>query len=194
MVLHAPAAAFTWDDLLSMPDDGYRRELVRGQLLVTPSPLGRHQYAAGELHFLLRSARPPGMEVLAAPFDWKRSESTASEPDLLVFRSEDYDPDGWLTVTPLLVVEIASPTTAVTDRTLERAVYEEAGVPSYWLVDPAEPSLTVLELDGAVYGEVATVRGDEPFEATSPFPVTVVASALVRRRRAGGDEVPRPAG
>ena len=51
-----------------------------------------------------------GGEVLAAPFDWKRSESTVSEPDLLVLRSEDYDPDGWLTVTPLLVVEIASPT------------------------------------------------------------------------------------
>ena len=59
-------------------------------------------------------------------------------------------------------------------------MYEEAGVPSYWLVDPAEPSLTVLELEGATYREVATVRGDEPFEATRPFPVSVVPADLIR--------------
>ena len=178
VALRAPAAPFTWDDLVEMPDDGYRRELVHGQLLVTPSPVFRHQRAAAELHFLLRSARPPGMEVLTAPFDWKRSEETVFEPDLLVLRSGDCQPDGWLTATPLLVVEIASPSTATTDRTLKRALYEEAGVPSYWLVDPVEPSLTVLELEGGTYREVAAVRADEPFEATRPFPVTVVPAAL----------------
>ncbi|MGH9083535.1 MAG: Uma2 family endonuclease, partial [Acidimicrobiales bacterium] len=80
---------------------------------------------------------------------------------------------------PLLVVEIASTSTAVTDRTLKRAVYEEAGVPSYWLVDPVEPSLTVLELGGGAYREVATVRQDESFGATLPFPVSIMPSVLV---------------
>ena len=180
VVLHAPAAPFTWDDLAKMPDDGYRRELVHGQLLVSPSPFGLHQRAVTQLVLLLGSARPPDLEVLAAPFDWKRSEGTVLEPDLLVVQRADFQPHGWLTATPLLVVEIGSPSTAVTDRTLKRAVYEEGGVPSYWLVDPAEPSLTVLELEGATYREVATVRGDEPFEATRPFPVSVVPADLIR--------------
>ncbi|MGH9082019.1 MAG: Uma2 family endonuclease, partial [Acidimicrobiales bacterium] len=141
MVLRPTAAPFTWDDVLEMPDDGYRRELVHGQLLVTPSPVGLHQRAVAELHFVLRSARPPDLDVLTAPYDWKRSEGTVLQPDLLVFRRVDFQPHGWLSATPLLVVEIASTSTAVTDRTLKRAVYEEAGVPSYWLVDPVEPSL-----------------------------------------------------
>ena len=180
VALHAPAGPFTWDDLARMPDDGYRRELVHGQLLVSPSPFGLHQRAVIELAVLLRLARPPDLEVLTAPYDWKRSETTVLEPDLLVFRRADFRPHGWLTATPLLVVEVASPSTAVTDRTLKRAVYEEVGVRSYWLVDPAEPSLTVLELDGATCRELATVRGDEPFEATKPFPVTVAPAALTR--------------
>ena len=180
VALHAPATPFTWDDLAEMPDDGYRRELVHGQLLVTPSPVWLHQRASMRLGGVLSQHCPAHLEVLAAPFDWKRSERTVLEPDLLVVQRADFQPHGWPTATPLLVVEITSPSTAVTDRTLERAVYEEAGVPSYWLVDPSEPSLTVLELDGAAYREVATVSADEPFVAARPFPATVVPAALTR--------------
>jgi hypothetical protein len=32
------AIAFTYDVLRSAPDDSYRRELVEGQLLVSPAP------------------------------------------------------------------------------------------------------------------------------------------------------------
>ena len=48
------AGAFTWDDLQQVPEDTLRRELVDGQLLVTPSPGGLHQRAVGNLYFLLR--------------------------------------------------------------------------------------------------------------------------------------------
>ena len=180
MVLRAPAAPFTWEDLQAMADDGYRRELVHGQLLVTPSPLPRHQRVAMRLAVTLATHCPEHLEVYPAPLDWRASDNTVLEPDILVLRSEDYTPDAWPTATPLLVVEIASPSTATTDRTLKRAAYEEAGVPSYWVIDPVEPSLTVLELDGDTYREIATVGGDEPFGAERPFPVTVVPGALTR--------------
>jgi Uma2 family endonuclease len=54
----------------------------------------------------------------------------------------------------------------------------DTSVPTYWLVDPDEPSLTVLRLRDGVYVEEATVRGDEPYECEDPFCVTVVPSAL----------------
>ncbi len=57
--------------------------------------------------------------------------------------------------------------------------YESAGVPSYWMVDPAEPRLTVLSLRDGRYVEEANVTGDQPYEASYPFPVTVVPSHLV---------------
>ncbi|MGH9088197.1 MAG: Uma2 family endonuclease, partial [Acidimicrobiales bacterium] len=65
------------------------------------------------------------------------------------------------------------------DRTLKRDVYERAGVPAYWLVDPVAPSVTVLERRGATYEEVATVRGEDHHEVTFPFPVRLVPAALI---------------
>jgi hypothetical protein len=57
--------------------------------------------------------------------------------------------------------------------------YAAAGVPAYWVVDPDEPSLTVLRLDGDRYVDAATVSGNEPFTATSPLAVTVVPGRLL---------------
>ena len=42
-----------------------------------------------------------------------------------------------------------------------------------WLVDPVEPSLTVLTLTGGLYVETARVTGAQPLTVEVPFPVTV---------------------
>ncbi|HEY8474534.1 MAG TPA: hypothetical protein VIL37_18110 [Natronosporangium sp.] len=47
------------------------------------------------------------------------------------------------------------------------------------VAQPAEARLIAWQLAGGDYREVADVRGDEPFEATVPFPVRVVPSHLV---------------
>jgi Uma2 family endonuclease len=44
-----PARAFTYEDLADMPDDGYRREIIGGSLIVTPAPTGGHQRVTGKL-------------------------------------------------------------------------------------------------------------------------------------------------
>jgi hypothetical protein len=40
--------------------------------------------------------------------------------------------------------------------------------------------LTVLELVAGGYREVATVHGDEAFDATRPFPIRIVPAELTR--------------
>ena len=54
-----------------------------------------------------------------------------------------------------------------------------AGAASYWLIDPDEPSVIVLELRGGVCEQVAHLHGDEAFQAALPFPVRLVPSALL---------------
>jgi len=56
------------------------------------------------------------------------------------------------------------------DRALKRVAYAEAGVPSYWMVDPDEPSLVVLELDqnGEVV-ETARPEGDGALPVERPY-------------------------
>jgi hypothetical protein len=200
----AAGGAFTWADLQTLPGDRFRWELVDGQLLVTPSPAGRHQCAVAQLHLVLHAACPDDFLVTLAPYDWVISQGTVFVPDLMVVRREEFDPDGPFTGTPLLVVEVRSPSTAATDRTLKRQQYELHGAAAYWLVDPGGPStpwpdpvrltsggssgggaatrvpsLIALRLQDGAYVEEASVAGDEPYEANSPFPVTVVAGCLV---------------
>ena len=74
---------------------------------------------------------------------------------------------------PLLVVEVQSPSTRTIDLVLKRRVLEEAGVPSYWLVDPDDGVVTVLELVDGAYAERA--RGTD-VTVERPFPVRVCLS------------------
>ena len=50
---------------------------------------------------------------------------------------------------------------------------------SYWLIDPDEPSIIVLELRGGSYVEVARVSGAQSWEVTQPFPVRLVPAELL---------------
>jgi Uma2 family endonuclease len=191
---------FTWDDLEAVPDDGFRWELVDGQLLVTPAPRLRHQRAVRRLCRLLTTACPGELEVVLSPYDWKISSTTVFEPDVMVVRKDQLDLDGPFTGTPLLVVEVRSPSTAATDETLKRQQYEQHGAAAYWLVDPGGPGapgldpvaqasrggaprrvpiLTVLRLRNGAYVDEASVVGDDAYDADFPFPVAVVPSRLV---------------
>jgi Uma2 family endonuclease len=168
-----------YDDLEHMPDDdGHRYELIDGTLIVTPAPQLRHQLAVGNLHLALRAACPADLVVLLAPFDVVLSPVTVLEPDLLVARRSDLTTKN-LPAAPVLAVEVLSPSTRRIDLGSKRLAFEDAGMPTYWVVDPDGPSLRVFELETASLVEVARVTGDERYDASRPFPVTIVPAALV---------------
>jgi Uma2 family endonuclease len=175
---------FSVADLEAMPDDGRRYELIDGELLVTPAPGWAHQEAAITLTVLLREACPRDMRVLIAPFAVRPDMSNELQPDVLVARFADLTLKN-LPKPPVLAVEVASPSSRLTDANLKRAVYARMGVESFWLVDPdpEQPSLTVFELAGADYRQVAHVVGDQVFTAERPFVLSVVPAELVRGMR-----------
>ncbi len=172
----------TVDDLDAMPDDGLRRELLDGMLLVTPAPQHRHQRALLRLALVMGAGCPDDLEVLFAPFDVRISPRTNLQPDLLVARRADISAAD-LPVAPSLAVEVLSPSTRLLDLNTKKAAYEQLGTTSYWVIDPGldgAPSLTAWELDGSTYEQVAYVLGDETWTATLPFAVSITPSALVR--------------
>jgi len=118
------------------------------------------------------------LDVLCAPYDYLVGPTTLLQPDILVARREDVG-EARLELPPLLVVEVLSPSTRLTDLGTKRLAYEAAGVPAYWLVDPHEPSLTVLRLHEGRYAQEAKVVADERYQAGHPFDVAVVPSELV---------------
>ena len=173
--LRPPEGGWTADDLDGFPDDGLRYELVDGVLLVSAAPSEEHQIALGNLHLLLSAAAPRELRVFFAPYDVRFTPRRQLQPDAVVVPRDRSAPDR----RPLLVVEVLSPSTRATDSTLKRHVFEQGGVPAYWLVDPLAPSLTVLELRDGAYEQVAHAAGDDAVDVTSPFAVRVVPSALL---------------
>lgn len=142
-------------------------------------------------------ARPRARVSLASPFDPRQQGDRVaglgslmgvtdalprSRPltyaDLVAHRA-DLGEDN-LRHTPVLVVEVLSPSTRHVDQGTKRLAFEAAGVPSYWVVDPDAPDLLVLELEDGSYREVVRVARDEPFEAMKPHPVRVVPADLLK--------------
>ena len=143
---------FTAADLATMPDDGQRYELVRGELLVSPSPGGRHQLLVARLFGELRDhLKAHGLvnQLLMAPADLTFAVDTVLQPDLFVADTTALLQTGrWTDVTTLfLVVEILSPSTAHHDRTLKRPEYQAFGVPEYWIVDGDQRQVEVWTPD-----------------------------------------------
>lgn len=178
-MLFTPAdVEWTPEDLDALPEGtGQRYELVDGQLLVSPTPSRDHQRASRGLFRLLDAACPSDLEVLYAPVDFRPTARRSLEPDLLVFRRADAV-DTAITRGLVLAVEVLSPSTRSVDLILKRALYEEAQVPSYWVVDPLEPSLTVWQLGDGGYVQAGRAVGDEPLALTAPYALTVVPAAL----------------
>lgn len=173
---------FTIDDLEQMPEDGRCYELVDGVLLVSPAPRWEHQWAAQMLGHVLMAARPSGLAVFGLPLDVRRGRRTSLQPDVLVVRRADLvDGQPYLAV-PLLAVEVLSPTSVDIDLGLKRWTYARLGVPSYWVVDADEPSVTAFALHAERYDEIARAVGGDPLSVTEPFTVRVVPSELRIRR------------
>jgi Uma2 family endonuclease len=171
---------FTVDELDQMPHDGRRYELLDGVLIVSPRPRLLHQEVAVELAVQLRGACPPHLRVIPEPAVML-TRITEFDPDVVVIRRELLR-EAKVSEPPLLIVEVRSPSTALIDLNRKKAVYEQFGVPSYWIVDPDpdRPELTAFELDpDGRYSEYCRAHGATPFRALKPFAVDIIPARLV---------------
>ena len=168
------------EDLYNTPDDGNRYEILDGALLMTPAPGAEHQDAVGSLLELLREpARQLGFKALPAPMAWRIGPGNVPEPDVVV-ASKDLISSRAIEGPPVLVIEVLSPSGRARDLYEKRRIYAEGGAGWYWIVDPIEPSLTVLRLAAAGYVDEAYVVGDEAYETREPLSVRVVPADLLR--------------
>jgi Uma2 family endonuclease len=145
----------TYADWLRFPDDGRRYEILEGELYVTPPPNVEHQRISRNLEFILLAflRRHSRGEVLDAPIGVRLGDEDVFEPDLVVVLREHSDRIGAQVIegAPDIVVEILSPGSARRDLGPKREKYREAGVPEYWIVDPASSSVEVLALRDKAY-------------------------------------------
>jgi Uma2 family endonuclease len=139
----------TYDDFCLLPEDGKRREIIEGELFVTPSPQTPHQRAVVRLgvHLWQFVDSHKLGEVFVAPFDVVFSEFDVVEPDLLYISNARA---GVLTRknvqgAPDLVVEVLSETTARVDRSIKLKLYRRFDVQEYWIIDPNGPTAEIYQ-------------------------------------------------
>jgi len=150
---------------------GQWAEWVDGEVIYMSPVSVRHSTLLVWLTHLLSSwcdFRQVG-KVLTEPFVMKLARSVRS-PDLMVVRREHLErlKETYLDGPADLVVEIVSPESVSRDYREKTAEYAEAGVPEYWIVDPAHKVFTGLVLEGAAYQAVFEGREGRFFSRVLP--------------------------
>ena len=133
------AKRWTREEVLALPDDGNRYELLDGELLVSPSPTAIHQRAVLALYDRVRPyvrEHEVGWTGLA-PADLDFQAGQLLQPDLFVAPLwEGRELLHWSEAgIPLLIAEVLSPSTALNDRNRKRRRYQRSRVGEYWIVD-----------------------------------------------------------
>jgi Uma2 family endonuclease len=179
-----PSGEWTTDDLDSLPDDGLRRELLDGALLMSPSPTRLHQTIAGRLMVALEASCPAEWDVTQA-VEIRISRKRAFIPDVLVARLDAavHNPSWYLPEDVVLAVEIVSPGSTSMDRWLKPGAYAEAGIPFFWRVE-IEGGLTVhahrLDPSSVAYEETDVFTKE--LTVTEPWPITLSLPTLLPRQ------------
>ncbi len=165
-----PQTKLTYSDLVELfPEvDNVRRELIDGELIVSPSPVKRHQAVVLKIgSVFLAHAETRGGEAYASPMDVLFSEDNVVEPDVIYVgpdRVDRSEPRFLRAVT--LVVEVSSPSTRRLELLRKLRLYERYSVPEYWYVDLDAERVEVYRLSDGRYGAPGLLRASE--HLTSP--------------------------
>ena len=184
----------TVPEYAALPEDGdgVTHELVEGNLVMSPRPIGVHQLCIQELLYQLRG-HVPALLLAVNEVDVDLGLVPPTQPgfvrvpDVVVVPKEALHRqrrEGGLfhASEVTLAVEVISPGSRRLDTVVKRDEYADAGIPHYWIVDLGEPGdrpqLTAHHLAGEFgYADPGAVTGT--FTATEPFPVRIDLDALV---------------
>jgi Uma2 family endonuclease len=185
-VQRAPGGA-TEADLLALPEQGRGHELIDGDLVEKHGGF-RHGRAQFNLAGLLSPYRRRGGGDRPGGWWFLTEQLVAFPPHILRpdvagwLRERLVEPpegeDAVVPVRPDWVCEIISPRKAAHDLVRKKRIYHRHEVPYYWLIDPRDESLTVLQWTAKGYLELLVAqRGErvrpEPF-ALVELPVGVL--------------------
>jgi len=151
--LFPPQGGWSEDEFLALPGN-HLTEFDHGRIEVLDMPSELHQLLVAYLYrSLLDFVAGSGLgTVLFAPFPIRLWEGKIREPDVVFMRREHADrrhANYWSGAD--LVMEVMSPDDPKRDSVIKRREYAVAGIPEYWLIDPAQATVTVFVLDGERY-------------------------------------------
>jgi Uma2 family endonuclease len=152
------SASYTYLDYLKWKFEE-RVELIKGRIVkMAAAPSTKHQRTSGNLYVVLRGmVSNSKCNIFSAPFDvrlpigTKKTQNTVIQPDLCVICDDEKLDEAGCQGVPDLIVEILSPNNTKHDLKTKFDLYEEAGVPEYWIVNPWDKNVLVYHLADNIY-------------------------------------------
>ena len=152
---------YTYQDWQAMEfGEGQRSELINGRIYLLASASTRHQSILGEI-FRQLSNHLRGKKC--KPFlnlDVRLEKDTVLIPDLILVCDSRRLTKNGCNGAPDLAVEILSPSTTRHDKLTKFQLYQQAGVPEYWIVDPEDNVITIHRLNGNIYTTTVLNKAD----------------------------------
>ncbi len=156
MALPAETTRYTFADCLTW-DENERIEIIEGEAVMMAAPSSVHQEISMEISRQLANYLDgKKCKVYPAPFDVRLFEKdgdaptdvdTVVEPDISVVCDRSKIDTRGCKGAPDLIVEILSPSSLRNDRLIKLRLYQRAGVPEYWIVDPENRTVQVFLMD-----------------------------------------------
>lgn len=159
-MLHPPRTAL---ELFKTLPEGTRCQLIDDHIIMSPSPVWKHQDIVGIIYTTIRSylSTNPIGKVLG-DVDIYINEKNVYRPDIFFIADEQMDilgDDGYVHGAPHLVIEVLSPGTSKYDKTKKKEVYAAYGVKEYWLIDPQTLQCTGFVNEGTSFKGLSSSLG-----------------------------------
>ncbi len=143
----------TAEEVSNLPDDGYRHELIKGELLTIPLPKETHGAVTVNLSALLYihvKANNLGRVVGECGFKLESDPDTVLGPDIAFIARDRAGslPEFYRLGPPDLAVEVLSPGDRRGKVERKTALYLELGAKSVWNVNPARRTVEVVHANG----------------------------------------------
>jgi len=168
-----------------------RLELFKGKIFKMAAQNTRHQEGSGNLFFMIRSQLADNpCKVFSAPFDVrlpvqnrkKDTEiTTVVQPDLCVVCDMSKLDEKGCCGAPDIIAEILSPGNSRKEVQQKFSLYEEAGVPEYWIINPVEENLIIYTLRKGKYIGSKPYAPDEIITSSALQGIRIEVSAIFKK-------------
>jgi len=142
---------YTTADIYALPE-GQRAELIHGVLYDMAPPNTYHQRISFSLARKIANyidLNKGTCEVFPAPFAvfLNADDKTYVEPDISVVCDKNKLDERGCNGAPDFIIEVVSPSSRKMDYSTKNALYSDAGVREYWIVDPEKKRTTIYRYE-----------------------------------------------
>ncbi|MDZ4781228.1 MAG: Uma2 family endonuclease [Planctomycetia bacterium] len=167
---HKTTGPHSVEDFFALVKDGEKADLINGVIYMASPDSPRANdigFFVGSLLRYFVAERSLGGRCYISRVAFELDDSHAPEPDVAYVRGERMHlvASGRVKGAPDIAVEIVSHDSVNRDYELKRDMYEAAGVPEYWIIDPIDNSAEFLVLRDGRY-KTATLEDGARFRST----------------------------